>query len=246
MTMAHTFGPNATSVGIGVVQPAKVPPLIPLGVFIYYNVIRGLEAILTIIGNGLTILTIYRSPSLHTGPYYLITSLAVADFMTGLVWPVALVSDVTQGSHTWFVVCPLKELVYLLATAASIIGICAITIDRCIAVFLPLRYTTIMTTGRTKIVIAIVWFWSTTMAVVSIGIAIPTLTPDKFCVSSVIVPKPVFIGLLVSQCVAFSAATLVMYGAMATVACKVRRDARSMPTSLAWSIRRTLEWPTTR
>ena len=57
---------------------------------------RNLEALVTILGNLLTIIVIVRYKRLHTPSNVLIVSLAVADFITGLSTPFGTPGNVIQ------------------------------------------------------------------------------------------------------------------------------------------------------
>ncbi|KAJ8026603.1 Histamine H2 receptor [Holothuria leucospilota] len=111
-------------------------------------------------------------PYLHVGAFMMnsvsighlvlitIDSLAVADFITGLIGlPAAIFSRLFTGPYVCFAATrPYLHLVTFMMCSVSVDHLVLITIDRYVAVTRPLKYPTIMTTRRCRIVVAFVWF----------------------------------------------------------------------------------------
>lgn len=129
-----------------------------------------MSSILAIIGNGIMLYVVYKKESFHSTSNFFLCSLAVADLLVGLV--ANPIRTVSLGINLWtsnrnsltkfndFLACQL-----LVATAFNL---CAVSVDRLVAVKWPLRYPTIMTPIITKRIIK--WIWSS-----SLGFGIPML-----------------------------------------------------------------------
>ncbi len=100
-----------------------------------------LMIVATLIGNALVCLAVLLVRKLKQPPNILLVSLAIADFSVGLlVMPVAA-APLLQ--HRWpfgRVVCILWTSADLTLCTASILSLCAISVDRYLAISRPLRY----------------------------------------------------------------------------------------------------------
>ncbi|XP_005484950.1 5-hydroxytryptamine receptor 2B [Zonotrichia leucophrys gambelii] len=147
----------------------------------------------TIGGNILVILAVSLEKKLQYATNYFLTSLAVADLLVGLfVMPIALLMILFD--NTWplpTALCPIWLFLDVLFSTASIMHLCAISLDRYIAIKKPIQASQYNSWATTIIKIIVVWL-------ISIGIAIPVpirgiedgngnstnitcfLTPDRF------------------------------------------------------------------
>ncbi|KAA0202975.1 hypothetical protein HAZT_HAZT001152 [Hyalella azteca] len=118
-------------------------------------------ALSTIFGNGLVIVAVSRERYLHTVTNYFIMSLAVADCLVGLlVMPFSAVYD---SFSYWFFgpdFCDVWHSFDVLASSASILNLCVISLDRYWAITDPLSYPTKMSPKRACRLIALVWVCS--------------------------------------------------------------------------------------
>ena len=118
---------------------------------------------LTIIGNGFTIFLVCSRRNLRTKTNAFIVSLAVADFCVGLsVIPSLFFCDITNTCHWpdyWF---SWVNIIRLLFSHASTLNLCALVLDRFIAIVYPLQYITLMT--RRRITQAIFFSWVLTVS----------------------------------------------------------------------------------
>lgn len=96
----------------------------------------------TILGNLLVVLAVLRERSLHTVTNYFITSLAVADGLVGLVVMPFSATYEAMGQHWIFGPdwCDFWHSLDVLASTASILNLCVISLDRYWAVKDPLNY----------------------------------------------------------------------------------------------------------
>uniref|UniRef100_G1N7R3 5-hydroxytryptamine receptor 2B n=1 Tax=Meleagris gallopavo TaxID=9103 RepID=G1N7R3_MELGA len=147
----------------------------------------------TIGGNILVILAVSLEKKLQYATNYFLTSLAVADLLVGLfVMPIALLIILFDNAWPFpTALCPIWLFLDVLFSTASIMHLCAISLDRYIAIKKPIQASQYNSWATTIIKIIIVWL-------ISIGIAIPVpirgiedgngnstnitclLTPDRF------------------------------------------------------------------
>ncbi|KAH7642684.1 putative g-protein coupled receptor no9 [Dermatophagoides farinae] len=117
--------------------------------------------IMVIFGNILVILSVFASSKLRTVTNFFIVSLAVADFLVGIaVLPYSLTFEILD---TWIfgeVWCQGWLVIDVWMCTASILNLCAISVDRYLAVTRPVRYRSLMTAKRAKFIIAGVWIIS--------------------------------------------------------------------------------------
>ncbi|XP_073531380.1 5-hydroxytryptamine receptor 2B [Phyllobates terribilis] len=122
----------------------------------------------TIGGNILVILAISLEKKLQNATNYFLMSLAVADLLVGIfVMPIALVTIMFKPA--WPLpqcLCAIWLFLDVLFSTASIIHLCAISLDRYIAIKKPIQASQFNTRAKTLIKIAVVWF-------ISAGIAVP-------------------------------------------------------------------------
>lgn len=131
-----------------------------------YGIIFGcFLAVLTATGNTLVVLAIYRTPALQSITNYFLVSLAVADLCVGIValpvWLTRLVissdpSRLSEANHLNVAV----EVLYIQTFTASTYNLCAVSIDRYIAIKLPLRYHGLMTVKTFSWIVVCVWIFS--------------------------------------------------------------------------------------
>ena len=121
-------------------------------------------AVLTVVGNGLVIYLITTRRNLRTTTNWFVLSLAVADFGVGAVW------------YPRFSFCPIRDRtcvkeaveiafpIGVLFMNASVTNLCALTLDRYLAIVHPLRYVTFMTKKRVAVLVSAAWGVASTMS----------------------------------------------------------------------------------
>lgn len=127
-----------------------------LGVFVVFGVL----------GNALVILSVACHRHLHTATHYFIANLAVADLLLSLVvLPFSATFELLGrwvfGRH----LCSAWAALDVLCCTASIMSLCAISVDRCIGVSYPLRYPAIVTQRRGLLALLAVWALAGTISV---------------------------------------------------------------------------------
>ncbi|XP_051979607.1 5-hydroxytryptamine receptor 2B-like [Xyrauchen texanus] len=122
----------------------------------------------TIGGNILVILAVSFERKLQNATNFFLMSLAVADLLVGfLVMPIALVTVLFHSR--WPLpefLCPIWLFLDVLFSTASIMHLCAISLDRYIAIKKPIHHSQFKSRAKVLAKIALVWL-------ISVGIAIP-------------------------------------------------------------------------
>uniref|UniRef100_A0A672QRL5 5-hydroxytryptamine (serotonin) receptor 2C, G protein-coupled-like 2 n=1 Tax=Sinocyclocheilus grahami TaxID=75366 RepID=A0A672QRL5_SINGR len=113
----------------------------------------------TVAGNILVIMAVSIERKLHNATNYFLCSLAVADMLVGfLVMPASLISILYN--HIWplpELLCPLWIFLDVLFSTASIMHLCAISLDRYIGIRNPIKYSRSNSLHKTMIKIISVW-----------------------------------------------------------------------------------------
>lgn len=122
----------------------------------------------TIGGNILVILAVSLERKLQNATNYFLMSLAVADLLVGLlVMPIALITVLyNSGWPLPEFLCPIWLFLDVLFSTASIMHLCAISLDRYIAIKKPIQHSQYKSRAKAMVKIGLVWL-------ISICIAIP-------------------------------------------------------------------------
>ncbi|KAB1279122.1 5-hydroxytryptamine receptor 2B [Camelus dromedarius] len=157
----------------------------------------------TIGGNILVILAVSLEKKLQYATNYFLMSLAVADLLVGLfVMPIALLTIMFEAMWPLpLVLCPAWLFLDVLFSTASIMHLCAISVDRYIAIKKPIQANQCNSRGTAFIKITVVWLisigmWGTNSIYLvspSLGIAIPV--PIKGIENDVSNPNNITCGL---------------------------------------------------
>ena len=120
-----------------------------------------------IVGNFLVLIIVWRTSKLHKPRYFFLCSLSVADLLVGLIYcPLLIVSVVKQSWVLGTSMCQAHAVTVVISLNASLMNLCAISVDRYYFITKPLRYTEIVTRRKTVVSIAFVWlhsvFWAIT------------------------------------------------------------------------------------
>ncbi|XP_031626590.1 dopamine D2-like receptor isoform X2 [Contarinia nasturtii] len=125
----------------------------------YWALILLIFPILTLFGNVLVILSVYRERTLQTVTNYFIVSLAIADLLVAVVVMPFAVYVLVNGM-TWALpnfVCDFYIAMDVICSTSSIFNLVAISIDRYIAVTQPIKYAKHKNSTRIFVTILLVW-----------------------------------------------------------------------------------------
>jgi len=126
-------------------------------------------AALTALGNGFVLAAIIKHRRLQSITNYFVASLAASDFLVGVLGiPCAVVSFV--GLHQNYIGCVLVNSMILILTQISLLGLCAVAVERFVAIKYPYRYANSCTGTLCLIVIVVVWLTGIVLCVVPLPI----------------------------------------------------------------------------
>ncbi|GAB5577086.1 D(2) dopamine receptor isoform X1 [Prionailurus iriomotensis] len=132
----------------------------------YYATLLTLLIFVIVFGNVLVCMAVSREKALQTTTNYLIVSLAVADLLVAtLVMPWVVYLEVVGEWKFSRIHCDIFVTLDVMMCTASILNLCAISIDRYTAVAMPMLYNTRYSSKRrVTVMIAIVWVLSFTIS----------------------------------------------------------------------------------
>ena len=124
----------------------------------WFWILGWILSILTMAGNGFTVLLVGSRRRLRTKTNAFIFSLAVADFCVGaFVVPSLFVCHFRGGCNWPQTYAPWVEFIRWLFQYASIMNLCSLVLDRYMAIVKPLKYVTFMTARRVTQLIFFSW-----------------------------------------------------------------------------------------
>lgn len=178
-------------------------------------------SLIVVVGNVMVIIAVAREMYLRTVTNYFIVSLAIADVMVGgVVMPFSISNELTSSvwlyGQAW---CDLWRSLDVLASTASILNLCVISLDRYWAITDPIAYPSKLSNSKVAILIALVWFCSA-------GISFPAIawwravTPADYAINQCIFTED-SAYLIISSVVSFYIPTFIMM----FVYCKIYRAA---------------------
>ncbi|KAM4016086.1 D(2) dopamine receptor isoform 2-T2 [Anomaloglossus baeobatrachus] len=128
----------------------------------YYAMLLTLLIFVIVFGNVLVCMAVSREKALQTTTNYLIVSLAVADLLVAtLVMPWVVYLEVVGEWRFSRIHCDIFVTLDVMMCTASILNLCAISIDRYTAVAMPMLYNTRYSSKRrVTVMIAVVWVLS--------------------------------------------------------------------------------------
>ena len=112
-------------------------------------------------GNLIVMLSVWKSPSLHTPSNVFICCLAFSDSMVGLLaQPFFVIHKIGEILRRFDMYCTTRILLESLGNVtagASVLTMTGMAVERCLALFLHLRYNEIVTAGRVLFAVACFW-----------------------------------------------------------------------------------------
>ncbi|XP_036368055.1 octopamine receptor 2-like [Octopus sinensis] len=129
-------------------------------------IILGFIIVLTIFGNFMVLLALYKYKGLRTLSNCLIGNLAISDFLLSVtVLPISASYDVLGYWVFGNITCMLWLCIDVLYCTASIWGLCTIAVDRYTATVYPIWYQTQDTSKRAIFYIITVWLFSIVISI---------------------------------------------------------------------------------
>ncbi|XP_031564433.1 melatonin receptor type 1B-B-like [Actinia tenebrosa] len=124
-------------------------------------VVFGILLLTTVIGNLLTLLTVYRNKRLRTIPNFFVISLAISDLGMGLTCMPLSFSVLVKSSWLYGdVMCQFEGYVAIILAAASTQTLAAMAVNRYFGIVKCLLYRSYFTTKRTIGLILVIWISS--------------------------------------------------------------------------------------
>uniref|UniRef100_A0A3P8TP35 G-protein coupled receptors family 1 profile domain-containing protein n=1 Tax=Amphiprion percula TaxID=161767 RepID=A0A3P8TP35_AMPPE len=124
------------------------------------HIVMSSISVLTIVLNLLVIISVSYFRQLHTPTNILLLSLAVSDFLVGIV---LLPGDIYVQTQCWFlgdVMCSLINYVIYIVLSASVGNIVLVSADRYVAICHPLHYPTRVNVTKARLYVFLCWFCS--------------------------------------------------------------------------------------
>ncbi|XP_023654428.1 alpha-1A adrenergic receptor-like [Paramormyrops kingsleyae] len=131
------------------------------------GLVLGVFVVFGVLGNVLVILSVTCHRHLHTVTHCFIANLAVADLLLSTtVLPLSAAFEICGHWPFGRPLCSAWAALDVLCCTASILSLCAISVDRCLGISYPLRYPALMTPRRGLLALAMLWLLA---AAISVG-----------------------------------------------------------------------------
>uniref|UniRef100_A0A8C7XY60 G-protein coupled receptors family 1 profile domain-containing protein n=2 Tax=Oryzias sinensis TaxID=183150 RepID=A0A8C7XY60_9TELE len=117
-------------------------------------------SLITVALNLLVIIAVSHFRQLHTPTNILLLSLAVSDFLVGLL---LMPGEILRNTACWFLgdlMCSLYNYVSYIITSTSVGDMVLISVDRYVAICDPLHYPSRVTERRVKVCVCLCWLCS--------------------------------------------------------------------------------------
>ena len=139
---------------------------------VFFVAMNSFTSYTAIMLNIVAIIALRKTPSLPKPLKILLLSISASDLCVGLlVQPLYVALDVIDESNP--IVAPLARVNTISATffcTATLLGICAVSVDRFLAIHLHLRYQEIVTHRRVQAVVISIWVLSAVLSLPRTGI----------------------------------------------------------------------------
>lgn len=134
---------------------------------IIFGSVLSVVVVLILAGNSLVCLVFWRFRQLRNLTNYFVCSLAIADFLVAILRVVFVVISVFKTRWVFGLIwCEISSMCSVLLCGASILHLCAISIERLIAIKWPLSYTSKVTQKRVLIALTYIWLQSSLLSVI--------------------------------------------------------------------------------
>lgn len=198
---------NFSVTNISRVSPCRIEPgelnkeSLPL-----FTVISAMLCCISTAINSFLLLVVYKDERLQTVSNLFICSLAVSDLVSGLL---AIPVSAASG-HLWIedllketsLLTKTKTFFLYLTTSGSILNVCAVSVDRFIAIQWPMKYPFLLT--RRKVALTVLFLWTFNLASSAPSFYVRQLESLPFLITRLIVllllPLAVIIFCYIKNC----------------------------------------------
>ncbi|XP_038057229.1 beta-1 adrenergic receptor-like [Patiria miniata] len=138
--------------------------------YIFVTIFNTLTVLLIFLLNPLMLFTLRRVTSVQTTTKIFMASLTLSDLLNGAFWILRIV-EITAGS--WLLgdfLCAASDVCTILFDGLSILSLLLLTMDRYIAISRPLRYLSMMSVFRSKLIVCSTWAVSILFCILIYGI----------------------------------------------------------------------------
>ena len=143
-------------------------PVIVVPSLITNAVINSILACMTVIGNILILMSLRKTTSVHAASKALYCSLALSDLGVGIFVQPLFVVRLLVGKEGLTDLCGIMGTIVnvagVISVGVSLQTLSVISVDRVLAIRLKMRYREVATISRTRAILAICWFFSTSHA----------------------------------------------------------------------------------
>ncbi|XP_028249010.1 trace amine-associated receptor 13c-like [Parambassis ranga] len=203
------------------------------------NMLLCFISLITTVLNLLVIISVSHFRKLHTPTNILLLSLAVSDFLVGLV---SMPGEIYMRTKCWYlgdILCVLYNYVCFIIVGSSVGIMVLISADRYVAICDPLHYPTRVTERRTKLCVCLCWLYAVlfTTVILKNDLTHPGLM--KFCHGNCFVYHS-FISVMVDLVLTFIApitVIVVLYMTVFVVAVSQARAMRSHVTAVPLTVK---------
>ncbi|CAG7832559.1 unnamed protein product [Allacma fusca] len=116
-----------------------------------------------VVGNSIVIVIVVKTPRMRTVTNFFITNLAFADLLVLVVClPPTLISNVYVPWILGWFLCKTVPYIQGVTVCASVYSLVAISLDRFLAIWFPLRCQ--ITKRKARVLIGLIWLWATVLA----------------------------------------------------------------------------------
>ena len=127
-------------------------------IVIINSVLNAPLILISIVGNALVLLAIFRTPSIHSTSMIMLTSLAFSDLLVGLLaQPLFIADEITSLTTQNPILYRLSAMIGFFVAGVSLGTITAISADRVLALHYHMRYAIIVTNTRVKYTVGAIW-----------------------------------------------------------------------------------------
>ncbi|XP_038066803.1 beta-1 adrenergic receptor-like [Patiria miniata] len=148
------------------------PQLDPLEVFVC--VLTALTVVLILTLNPICLVVLHRASGIQETTKVSMASLTVSDICVGLLWVLPQLTQEFNGE--WVLgsfLCTAWGVLFPLPAGLGVLSLVLLTVDRFVAIVYSLRYPTLMTLKKAKIIVAITWSLALAFSIIVCGILLP-------------------------------------------------------------------------